>query len=105
MSEKIRGYTEAASIESNRMEDYEEADSIVGTLPDNFRVVERSGKAEYLIERETDYAGFWVRVAVFTEPDAKYEWAEEIDKETGDEYRCVVDRTNGEVVLEAWYDE
>lgn len=94
------GHVEAAEVLGTRKGQYEEASDLADVVPDGFRVIEVSSGEGYHIERETRYCDKWVPVARFTEHDAKYEWGEEIDAETGDGYRCVVDYTADEVWLE-----
>lgn len=99
------GYVEAAEILSTRQTEYDEGAELSNELPDKFRVVEKTATGEFKIEHEAEHAGKWVPIAKFTEPDAMYEWAEELDKSVSDEYRCVVDHTGGDVWLEVYVDE
>jgi len=99
------GYTKAAEILDTLREPYEQASDLTEVIPSDFRVVEVSNGGGYQIERETEYCPKWVAVARFTEPDAKYEWADEFQQETSGEYRCVVDHSSGEVWLEVKVDE
>jgi hypothetical protein len=99
------GYVEAAEVLSTRQDEWEEAEDVERILPDRFRVVELSKTAEFKIEKETTYGDRWVRIARFTEPDAKYEWAEDVASAVDGDYRCVVDKTENEVWLEVRIDE
>jgi hypothetical protein len=99
----ITGYTQAAEVLDTRQEKYEELSDICAELPDGFRAVELSGRnadSPYRVEKRTKYNPKWVPIARFTEPDAKYEWADDIADSSGKEYRCVVDHSEGEVYLE-----
>jgi hypothetical protein len=105
MSDEIQGYAEAADVLETRQERFEEAQQLADELPDGFRVAEVSAGEGYHIERQTQYAPKWVPVAEFRDIDAAYEWADDIQKNTSSEYRCVIDQTNGGVYLEVRVDE
>jgi len=100
MSDDKKGWVEAAELDSPLTDDYEEAEKLSSAISGEFRVMENCKNADYSVERLTTYGDRWVAVAVFTEDDAKYEWAQELSGEFEDDYRCVVEKDTGDVLIE-----